>query len=132
VYVYGPVPVSRQPSVPAHFSIFIWRPLVASVVNTLGVDVSAVVSVIEDRFSLPAAFVSLTRRWMVSPGTSPLALTVSRLSLLPAEPSVTDTVPAEMAFEELVLLENVAYVPRPAIAAAAPIAPKDSSSFRDS
>jgi hypothetical protein len=85
--------------------------------------------VIDARFSFPAALVSFTRRWSESPGTSPVAPMVRRLSAEPAAPRVMATVPEAIDCEALVELVKVAKVPRPAMPAVAPTAAREKRSF---
>ncbi len=80
--------------------------------------VAAVVSVTAARFWLPELD-SVTARWTVSPGTRPLAATVSRLLAEPAAPRPIVTVPDATEALADVLEVNEPNVPRPATLAAA-------------
>ena len=82
------------------------------------------------RFSLPV-FARSNARCTVSPGTRPDALTVNRLVAAPVAPSAIVTVPEVKLCDADVVDVNVANVPKPAIPAAAPRAPKDKSTFLD-
>src|SRR6478736_2055860 len=122
---------AEPPSVHAteHLSIAIWRPLVVSVFSSELV-VALVVSETEARLIVPWLMRS-TLRWMVSPAAMFEAPTVSRLVDAPVAPRPMVTVPDATDWLAEVELVKVAYVPRPAMAAAAPMAAMESSSFRD-
>jgi len=73
---------------------------------------------------------ALHDRWIVSPGTSPEAFTVSRFVDAPVFPRAMTTVPDATVWLALVVAVKVANVPMPARAPATPSAPSVSSSFR--
>src|SRR4051794_31049793 len=68
---------------------------------------------------------------MVSPGATPVALTVRRLAV-PTAPSAIDTVPDETVCVAVVELVKVAKVPRPATLAAAASTASETSSLTES
>src|SRR5689334_21586300 len=103
----------------------IWSPLVPSVSSSDDGD-ALVVRAIEARSWLPVLDRS-NERWIVSPGTRPVALTVSRLVDAPVLPRAMTTVPDDTDWLALVVDVKVANVPMPARAPATPRAPSVNS-----
>ena len=106
----------------------IWRPLVPSVSSSDDGE-AVVVNATDARSWLPVLDRS-NDRWIVSPGTSPEAFTVSRFVDAPVFPRAMTTVPDATVWLALVVAVKVANVPMPARAPATPSAPRVSSSFR--
>lgn len=109
--------------------MLICRPLVASV-SSSELGEAVVVRTIPERLSeepLPLLMRSAAR-WIVSPGTTLEAPTVSRLAA-PVLPRLIETVPDEIVWLAEVELVNVANVPSPAIAATTPTTAKEPSSL---
>src|SRR6476659_8181061 len=105
----------------------ICRPLVASVSSREDGE-AVVVRVGAEARSIDPPFERSNARWIVSPGATPVALTVRRLAA-PTAPSATESVPLDTVCVALVELVKVANVPRPAIAAAEARTASDSRSF---
>jgi hypothetical protein len=68
---------------------------------------AAVVSVIEAKSWLPV-LLTVTARWMVSPGTTPVASTLRRLAEVPVAPSAIVTVPEVIDWDTPALLVKAA------------------------
>ena len=121
----GDVPASTHAT--EHRSTTIWRPFVASV-SSKELGLADVVSPRDARFWLPL-FDRSNERWIVSPGTRPLALTVRRFVDAPVAPKAIVTVPDVTDCDADVDEVNDANVPSDATAAAAPTTPRDATSF---
>ena len=81
-------------------------------------DVVAVVASVIDARLIEPVFDRSTLRWIVSPGATPVASTLSRFVLAPVEPSAIVTLPVEMLWETLSVLVQVPKAPALAAAAA--------------
>src|SRR4051812_3688446 len=127
VWVYGG-PDSVQAT--EHLSRTIWRPFVESV-SSRDVGEAVVVRVGAAARSIVPPFERSNARWIVSPGATPVALTVSRLAA-PTAPSAIDTVPDETVCVAVVELVKVAKVPRPATLAAAASTAIETSNLTES
>src|ERR671932_429885 len=125
VYVNaGLVPASVQAT--EQFRTYIWRPSVVLVSSTE--DVVAVVVRLTLFMASVLVLTRSTARLMVSPGTTLVAPTLSRLAA-PLAPRAISTFPAVTFWLADVVDVNVAKVPRPAMAPAAPRAASDKRIF---
>src|SRR5437660_6716024 len=128
VYVnVGLVPASVHGT--EHLSMTICRPATASLSST-EVGLAVVVIAIAAR-SLPPVLARSNERWIVSPATTPVALTVNRLVDAPVAPNAIVTLADVTDCDADVVDVNVAYVPMPAAAAATPRTTSVQSSLCD-